>query len=67
MFIRSAQAAGLRLGEIRGVLAFRDHGEPPCRHVLERINELNDALPALIETLRRLRDELRDLVGLIPS
>ena len=32
-FIRAAQAVGLRLGEIRGVMAFRDRGEPPCDHV----------------------------------
>ena len=65
-FIRAAQAAGLRLGEIRAALAFRDHGTPPCRHVLEHITELNDTLPALIEDLRRLHEDLRQLARQAP-
>ncbi|HEX4811538.1 MAG TPA: heavy metal-responsive transcriptional regulator [Nonomuraea sp.] len=32
-FIRDAAAAGLSLAEIRGVLAIRDTGQPPCQHV----------------------------------
>jgi DNA-binding transcriptional MerR regulator len=36
-FIRSAQAAGLALGGIKGVIAFREQGSPPCGHVLELI------------------------------
>jgi MerR, DNA binding len=32
-FIRDAAAAGLSLAEIRGVLALRDAGQPPYRHV----------------------------------
>ena len=34
-FIRSAQAIGLSLGEIRGIVALRDDGQAPCGHVLE--------------------------------
>ncbi|KUM99489.1 hypothetical protein AQI95_38905 [Streptomyces yokosukanensis] len=34
-FIRSAQAAGLSLAEIRDVLAIRDGGHPPYGHVTE--------------------------------
>jgi MerR family copper efflux transcriptional regulator len=30
-FIRSAQAAGLTLGEIKGVIAFRERGQPAVR------------------------------------
>jgi DNA-binding transcriptional MerR regulator len=29
-FIRTAQRLGVRLDEIREILAFRDHGQPPC-------------------------------------
>ncbi|HEY6416930.1 MAG TPA: heavy metal-responsive transcriptional regulator [Acidimicrobiales bacterium] len=36
-FIRSAQAVGLTLGEIRGILALRDRGTTPCGHVLDLI------------------------------
>jgi MerR family copper efflux transcriptional regulator len=37
-FIREAQAAGLTLAEIRSVLAIRDAGQPPCRHVTALID-----------------------------
>ena len=33
-----AQAAGLTLAEIRGVLAIRDAGQPPCQHVTTLID-----------------------------
>lgn len=57
-FIRNAQAAGLTLAEIRGVLGIRDSGEAPCEHVgtlverhlrqvEERIAELTRARAAL--------------------
>lgn len=32
-FIRTAQAAGLTLGEIRSVVDLRDNGDSPCAHV----------------------------------
>ena len=61
VFIRSAQAAGLSLGEIRGVIAFREAGEPPCGHVLGLIEERASDLEARIAELARLRDDLRAL------
>ncbi|MGA9690578.1 MAG: heavy metal-responsive transcriptional regulator [Pseudonocardiaceae bacterium] len=60
-FIRSAQAAGLTLGEIKGVIAFRDQGSPPCGHVLELIESRAADLEARIAELRRLREDLRGL------
>jgi DNA-binding transcriptional MerR regulator len=60
-FIRSAQAAGLTLGEIKGVIAFREQGSPPCGHVLELIDRRAVDLDRRIAELRRLRDELRRL------
>lgn len=36
-FIRAAQAVGLTLGEIKGIIGFREHTSPPCAHVLELI------------------------------
>ncbi len=32
-FVKAAQTAGLRLAEIRDVIAAREHGGPPCSHV----------------------------------
>ncbi|HET6963413.1 MAG TPA: heavy metal-responsive transcriptional regulator, partial [Acidimicrobiales bacterium] len=58
-FIRSAQAAGLTLGEIRGVIAFREAGSPPCGHVLGLIEERAADLEARMAELARLRDDLR--------
>ena len=38
-FIGNAQAAGFTLAEIRSVLAIRDSGDPPCRHVATLIGQ----------------------------
>ena len=49
-FIRSAQAVGLSLGEIRGIVALRDRGATPCGLVLDLITaraaDLDRPLPA---------------------
>jgi MerR family copper efflux transcriptional regulator len=60
-FIRSAQAAGLTLGEIKGVIAYREQGSPPCGHVLELIEGRAADLDRRIAELRGLRDDLRAL------
>lgn len=50
-FVRAAQAVGLTLGEIRGIVALRDDGETPCNHVLallrDRAAELDRGKPLL--------------------
>jgi DNA-binding transcriptional MerR regulator len=53
-FIRSAQAAGLTLAEISGVLTIRDEGAAPCTHV----TELLTAKLADVQARRRRLDEL---------
>jgi len=60
-FIRSSQAAGLTLGEIKGVIAFRERGSPPCAHVLELIEDRAADLDRRIAELANLRDDLRAL------
>jgi MerR family copper efflux transcriptional regulator len=57
-FIRAAQAAGLTLGEIRGIVALRDRGEAPCSHVLELLNARHTEIEQRITELRRLSVEL---------
>lgn len=57
-FIRSAQAIGLTLGEIRGVLDFRDRGNVPCAHVAELIDRRAEEITAQIAALERARSEL---------
>lgn len=53
-FLRQAQALGLTLDEIRGILAVRAGGGQPCRHVRERLQE----------HLASVRERLRQLVAL---
>ncbi|GAB5601716.1 heavy metal-responsive transcriptional regulator [Thermus sp. FJN-A] len=53
-FIREAQAAGLRLEDIREVLGVMAVGNPPCRHVRE-------ALGRRLEEVRRKLGELQAL------
>lgn len=60
-FIRSAQAIGLSLGEIRGVLDFRDRGQAPCVHVAELIDRRAREVSAQIAALERVRTDLQRL------
>jgi DNA-binding transcriptional MerR regulator len=62
-FIRAAQAVGLTLGEIRGVITFREQGSPPCSHVLDLIESRAADLDRRIAELRALRDDLRALAA----
>jgi DNA-binding transcriptional MerR regulator len=60
-FVRAAQAVGLRLGEIREIIALRDRGETPCGFVVDLIGRRAAELDARIAELAALRDELRSL------
>jgi DNA-binding transcriptional MerR regulator len=61
-FIRSAQAVGLSLGEIRGVIALRDDGQAPCGHVLDLLRARSRDVARTIAELRLLKAELERLV-----
>ena len=61
-FIRSAQAIGLSLGEIRSIVALRDDGETPCGHVLELLRARSSEIGRTIRELRALQLELTRLV-----
>ncbi len=60
-FVRAAQSAGLKLGEIREVIALRDRGRTPCAHVVDLIAKRAAEIDAQIAELERLRAELRRL------
>ena len=62
-FIRAAQAVGLSLGEIRGIVALRDEGQTPCGHVLDLLRTRSAELDRRIAELRTLRGELDRLVA----
>ena len=60
-FVRSAQASGLTLGEIRDIIAFRDRGEAPCEHVRALIDRRAAELDGRVAELQHLRGELSRL------
>lgn len=57
-FIRRAQGLGLALAEIAAILALRDAGAAPCRHVRALAEAKVAALDARLADLRALRQEL---------
>lgn len=57
-FIKAAQRLGLRLDEIREILAFRQRGEMPCAYVREVMGRQVAEIDDHIAELRRLRGEL---------
>jgi DNA-binding transcriptional MerR regulator len=61
-FIRSAQAVGLTLGEIRGIVSLRDDGEAPCGHVLDLLRARAREIDRTIRELRGLQHDMRMLV-----
>lgn len=60
-FIRAAQSVGLRLGEIREILALRDGGTVPCRHVAGLIERHARDIDEHIRALHAMRADLRAL------
>jgi len=60
-FIRSAQAIGLTLAEVRQVLGIRDAGAAPCRVVTELIDRRHAEVRARIAELEALERELAAL------
>lgn len=60
-FIRQAQAAGLTLRQIGQVLAIRDGGEPPCRHVAEIVDQRLADVEQNLADLRQTRAQLREV------
>ena len=62
-FIRAAQSAGLTLAEIRGILAVRDHGRPPCTHVTALLRRHLAETEQRLAELARTRATLGDLLA----
>lgn len=61
-FIQRAQAAGLTLAEIAGVIEVRAAGTAPCQHVDELLNDKLSEVDDRISELRQLRSDLIDLL-----
>ncbi len=62
-FIRSAQAAGLTLVEIAGILDLRHDGATPCAHVRSLLLAKRDDVRARQEELAGLEAELEVLIA----
>ncbi len=62
-FVRRAQSFGLRLEEIREVLAFRDRGERPCEYVLGAVRREVSDVDRRIRELNAVRDLLGALLA----
>ncbi|MEU1629209.1 MerR family DNA-binding protein [Streptomyces sp. NPDC020096] len=60
-FIRSAQAAGLSLAEIRDIFAIRDSGQAPCAHVSALLDQHLADVDRRIAELDATRAMLREL------
>ncbi len=60
-FIRTAQAAGLSLVEIRGVVDLRDQGQAPCSHVAQLIDDKLAEVQRRLHELEALQEELEQL------
>lgn len=61
-FIQRAQAAGLTLAEIAGVIQVRSDGTAPCSHVDGLLNDKLADVDARIDELQQLRGELVELL-----
>jgi DNA-binding transcriptional MerR regulator len=60
-FIRSAQAVGLSLADIREILQIRESGSAPCRHVLSLLERRRAEVAARIRELKQLEHDLTQL------
>lgn len=69
-FIRGAKALGMSLADISRILAVRDDGAAPCRHVLDLATRQAAELETQIRSLQALRKDLlrlrRDLSRRMP-
>jgi DNA-binding transcriptional MerR regulator len=64
-FIRRAKALAMSLADIRRILAVRDEGAAPCRHVVTLVGQNLAKVEAQIAQLERLRNDLRRLWRLL--
>lgn len=60
-FIRRVQACGLTLTHIAEILAVRDDGHAPCRHLAGLVDTRLEDIDRRIANLTRIRDELHQL------
>lgn len=62
-FVRTAQASGLTLAEIRGIVDLRDAGTVPCTHVTTLLSARLDDVRTRVRELETLAGELEGLLA----
>jgi DNA-binding transcriptional MerR regulator len=67
LFIRGAQRLGLRLAEIRDLLAVRDTGVCPCEPAAGLLRRHVSEIEQEIDRLARLRAELLGMLAAMPG
>jgi DNA-binding transcriptional MerR regulator len=67
LFIRGAQRLGLRLAEIRQLLAVRDTGVCPCEPAEQLLRRHLDEIDAEMRRLARLREDLVGMLAHMPG
>lgn len=63
-FIKRAQHLGMSLADIREFLEVHDHGDLPCKHVQEKLNEKLIEIDRQIQQLQLLKQEIKSLLGI---
>ena len=58
-FIKDAQASGFTLAQVTEILAIRDHGQPPCGHVANLVDQRLAEIEARLRELRAVQSELQ--------
>ncbi|KGN31288.1 MerR family transcriptional regulator [Knoellia sinensis KCTC 19936] len=66
-FIQGCQRIGLRLSDIRDLLAIRDTGECPCEPAEEHLQRRIAEVDAELERLTVLRAEMAAMAAALPS
>ncbi len=63
LFIKKAQALGLKLSDVREVLEISSGGKPPCEHVRATVSARLVEVEERLRELRALRATLRETLG----
>lgn len=66
-FIRGAQRLGLRLEDIRNLLAIRDTGTCPCEPAADFLSRRLAEVDAQIQRLEALRTEMATMLDALPA
>lgn len=67
VFIKKAQALGLRLADVKEVLEISSGGRQPCEHVRAKVEDRLSEVEARLRDLTELRETLRSTLKLLET